>query len=693
MNRHQGPSIEDALLEKSPLRSLESGAAFHDTIDVNPMFSGSVTESGSFDLRRVKPKTVEKLLHAISVPTLLIAPTHRIVFTNSAFGKMMKYQAHSPATTLSSLFPSPQEGRKAQLLLEKVFRYGKPEVRETRLKIGNIRLWARIHLRTVRITSDKFVLVQIENLTAQKQLSAIQKYKRLVHLFPIGIVELATPQPLSCESSIESLLAAILNARVVDGNNEFAAMYNRRTISDLKGVRLGVLLPAEGDSKSLYEDWIGSRFSIRSFETRETLLHESRRYCENILIGNVNNHRLVGFWWLKRDISEKKKAEEEILRGRKLESLGMLAGGIAHDFNNLLTAILGNISLAKSYSSPSDKAFGRLEAAARAGERAQELTTQLLTFSRGGAPIKKKASIAELLRDSVIFALRGSNVQPVFSVPDDLWKAEVDETQMHQVIHSLAMNAVEAMPDGGSVRVDAQNLEIGDDHVVPLKDGRYIRIAIRDFGVGIPREILDKIFDPYFTTKDKGSGLGLATAYSIVKQHGGLITVRSRVGIGSIFYVYLPAASERSESPRTVRETTMSLKGRILVMDDDEMIRDLTMELMESIGLDASFAKDGSEAIAMYEAARQAGRAFDAVIMDLTVPGGMGGQEAVEIIRKFDPEVKAIVSSGYSDCPIMAEYETYGFLGALPKPYRLSDVTRLLSAILSTSEAITRDPG
>lgn len=693
MNRYQGPSVEEEPPEKSRPRSFQSGVAFYDAIDVNPLFSGSVTESGSFDLGQLKQKTVARLLQAISVPTLLIAPTHRIVFTNSAFGKMTRHRLDSPAATLSSLFPSPQEGRKAQVLLEKVFRHGKPEVRETRLKIGPVKLWARMHLRTVRIASDKFVLVQIENLTAQKQLTGIQKYKKLVQLFPIGIVELAISRPLDCGTALEDSLQTILNAKVVDGNNEFAAMYNRQSISDLKGVRLGVLLPAENESKALYEDWIKSGFVIRSFETRETLLNENRRYCENILIGNVNDHRLMGFWWLKRDISEKKRGEEEILRGQKLESLGMLAGGIAHDFNNLLTAILGNISLAKSYLSPSDKAFERLDAAARAGERAQELTGQLLTFSRGGAPIKKKASIGEMLRDSVIFALRGSNVQHVFSISDDLWKAEVDGTQMHQVIHSLAMNAIQAMPEGGTVRVEAENVELRGDQVLPLKDGRYIRIAIRDYGVGIDRETLDRIFDPYFTTKDTGSGMGLATAYSIVKQHGGLMTVRSRVGAGSIFYVYLPAAWGKCEEPDAIGETTMPLKGKILVMDDDEMIRDLTMELMKSIGLDAAFAKDGSEAITMYESARQAGSGFDAVIMDLTVPGGMGGKEAVERIRLFDPEVKAIVSSGYSADPIMSEYEKYGFVGALPKPYRISDVTRLLGAVLSRSDGIARDAG
>jgi len=280
-------------------------------------------------------------------------------------------------------------------------------------------------------------------------------------------------------------------------------------------------------------------------------------------------------------------------------------------------------------------------------------------------------------------------VRYVFSVPDDLWAVNVDEAQMHQVIHNLVMNAIQAMPKGGTLRVHAENLELRSNRCVPLNDGRYVRIAIRDSGVGMAQEILDKIFDPYFTTKAKGSGLGLATAYSIVKKHGGLMTVKSKLGLGSIFYFYLPAGSGGQELDSAAREPVVPRKNNILVMDDDEMIRDLTKELLESMGLDASFAKDGSEAIAMYEKARQFGRPFEAVIMDLTIPGGMGGKEAIEKLRSLDPEVKAIVSSGYSNDPIMADHAKYGFVGVLPKPYQVDDVAKILKRILPETETMT----
>jgi len=691
MSRDQRPGSIGESDGRSALKLFRAGNDVTETIDLNSLFPGTLTESGSFDLTRIKYATFEKLLEAISVPTLLISPTHSITFANSAFEKVATRGFDTRTAAFSDLFTNPMEARKAQVLLDGVFRDRKPEVRETVLGIGETRMWARIHLRTIRIGSDRFVLVQIENLTAQKQLLAVQKYKKLVNLFPIGIVELGIPRPLDCGEPIDRLLDAILNAKVVDGNNEFASMYDRSAIGDLKGVRLERLFPAEGKSKALYEEWIKSGFPIRSFETKETTATGDVRYFENILIGNVNNRRFVGFWWLKRDISEKKSQEQEILRAQKLQSLGILAGGIAHDFNNLLTAILGNISLAKDYLSPSEKAFERMVAATRAVERAQQLTAQLLTFSRGGAPVKRKASMGELLRDSVEFVLRGSSVRSVLSIADDLWPVEVDETQMHRVIHNLVLNALQAMPQGGAVHVRAENLALTGNLPPPLNEGRYVRVAIRDSGAGIAREILDKIFDPYFTTKEKGTGLGLASAYSIVKNHGGMMTVKSRIGLGSIFYFYLPAASGVCEAREENHGTEVRHKAKILVMDDDELIRDLVTELLGAMGFEVSLARDGAEAIAAYVRERQVGRPFDVVVMDVTIPGGMGGKEAIQKLTAIDPGVKAIVSSGYSNDAVMAEYEKHGFVGVLPKPYTPNEIVELLEAVLSLPEEQGRD--
>jgi len=674
---HNGPD------EGFSVSLLRKGVVSTQTIDLNTLFPQDVTESGSFDLARAKQATFERLLEAISVPTLLVAPTHVITFSNSAFDRLTNNRLKTDSTKFSSLFPTPREARKAQFLIEKVFKDKKPEEREALLKIRDTHIWARIHLRSIRLGPDRLLLVQIENLTAQKQLLAFQKYKKLVNLFPIGIVELRIPSSIDYRVPNHLLLEGILSARVVDGNNVFAAMYDRRSINEIKGVEFGILFEPKERGRAVCGEWIRARFQNHSFDSQETSLGKRTRHYENILIANVIDLHLHGFWWLKRDISEKKKTEEDIFRARKLESLGVLAGGIAHDFNNLLTAILGNVILSQRHLSPSEKAFERMASAAEAVQRAQELTSQLLTFSRGGTPIKKRASIAELIRDSVIFALRGSNVRHLITVPQDLWLVEVDETQMHRVIHNLAINAGQAMSNGGIFRVQAENLDLKKGHLLPLKDGPHVRISFRDSGEGIPKEILNKIFDPYFTTKEKGTGLGLATAYSIVRNHGGLMTVRSKVGVGTIFYCYLPAVVRSSDTLEADREAIMPRRGRILVMDDDHLIRHLAREILGSQGFEVFLARDGAEAIAVYQREQQSGSPIDAVIMDLTIPGGMGGKEAIQELRRIDPEAKAIVSSGYSDDPIMGEYEKHGFVGVLRKPYTPSAMTALLEAVLA----------
>lgn len=659
------------------------GADVTETIDLGQFLARDLTMSGSFDLSQLNHASFGKLLEALSVPTLLITRSHSIRFANAAFRRLAKQGFRERPLTFASLFRTPKEARQAQLILETVFQERQPQVKERILQIQGTRVWARMHLRTVRAGSEHFVLAQIENLTAQKQLLTIQKYRKLVRIFPIGIAEMSVNRPLECSMPLPLLLDAIVDARIIDGNNEFARLHGRRNISDLLGSSLGRLFPPKGRRKDLYENWIRGGFPIVSFESKEQSLADWPQYYENTLIGNVSKDKLLGFWWLRRDISEKKRAEQEILRAQKLESLGILAGGIAHDFNNLLTGILGNISLAITALEPTHKARGRLEAAAKASSRAQELTRQLLTFSQGGAPIKKTASIGELLRDSVVFALRGSNVKCEFNLPADLWHIEMDEGQIHQVINNLVINAVQAMPDGGVISVSAENLVVVADSGLPLKPGRFARISIKDTGVGIPQEYLQKIFDPYFTTKEKGTGLGLATSYSVIRKHDGLITVESQIGDGSTFHFLLPASSDILVSEGAAEEKAVSGRGRILVMDDDEVIRDMAGELLTLLGYEAAFANDGYEAIEAYNEARTSGNPFDAVIMDLTVPGGMGGKATMEKLREIDPHIKAIVSSGYSNDPIMADYRKSGFVGVLPKPYSAQDLSKLLRGILT----------
>jgi two-component system cell cycle sensor histidine kinase/response regulator CckA len=379
------------------------------------------------------------------------------------------------------------------------------------------------------------------------------------------------------------------------------------------------------------------------------------------------------------DVTDRKRLEEEEQRVARLESVGLLAGGIAHDFNNILTAILGNISLAKMETQPGSELHDRLELAEKASLRARELTKQLLTFSKGGAPVKKLASLRELLRDTAGFALRGSNVRCSFSIPDDLWHAEIDAGQVSQVVHNLVINAVQAMPAGGTIELTAENMALSETQSLgmslPLKEGNYIRISVTDHGSGIAEEHLDKVFDPFFSTK-KSSGLGLATSFSITRYHGGHLSVESEPGSGSTFYLYLPASTETFAGGQDKKEEMAPAgEARILVMDDEKGVREVAGRMLRHIGYaDVDFAADGAAAVKLYEAAMESGNPFSLVILDLTIPGGMGGSETIKQLLKIDPGVKAIVSSGYADESVMAEYKDYGFCGMVAKPYSIGEL-------------------
>lgn len=663
------------------------GAQTTQTIDISTVIPVDLTVSGSFDLRTIRISTFGKLLHALSVPTLLISHSQVIEFANQAFLKVAKGAPTPVGLRFSSLFYGQKERSEAEQILASVFAQRKPAVKEARLSIHKTMLWGRLHLRTLRLGTDRMVLAQIENLTAQKELQAIKKYRNLVEVFPVGIAEFSLRWALACSLPTEQLLDGILHARLIDGNAEFAKLYKKEGIEDLDGVSLGKLLPAEKELKAFYENWIQNNFKIRSCETKEKSSPGKVKVFENTLVSNVTDNAIFGVWLLKRDITEKKRTEQEILKAQKLESLGVLAGGIAHDFNNLLTGILGNVSMVQTNSDLDFIASERLQEACKAVGRAQNLTQQLLTFSKGGAPIKTSASVAELLRDSTRFVLRGSNVRCQFSLPSDLWPVEMDAGQISQVIENLTINSVQAMPQGGTVFVHARNTHVRAGGGLPLKEGKYVRVSIADQGSGIPKKDLPRIFDPYFTTKEKGTGLGLATSYSIVKRHGGLLAVRSRLGVGTIVSFFLPCAS-RSATMTEADKYSRVIKGtgRILIMDDDTLIIDLAGELLSSLGYEVTLTKDGAEALTIYKNAKNQGRPFDLVILDLTVPGGMGGRPTLSKLLAFDPDVRAIASSGYSDDPIMSDPVRFGFKAVLPKPYDVKQLSRVVHAVLRAAQ-------
>ncbi|MBF0572960.1 MAG: transporter substrate-binding domain-containing protein [Desulfamplus sp.] len=395
-----------------------------------------------------------------------------------------------------------------------------------------------------------------------------------------------------------------------------------------------------------------------------------------------NDKNIIGVVLVFRDITQQLLMEAELQQTQKLESIGILAGGIAHDFNNMLGVISGNTSYALSIINHNEELFEILTDIQKGTIQAQKLTQQLLTFSKGGAPIKKDANLNELLKESVLFIVRGSNISCEFILSDDLFVVEIDNGQMNQAISNIIINAMQAMPEGGNIQIKTENANILPEESAVLNAGYYVKITIKDHGIGISENHISKIFDPYFTTKQKGSGLGLATTYSIIKRHNGSISVESKLGKGTTFHIYLPAKNIKPVTEQKKQQIGHEGKGKILLMDDQEMILNMSVRLFGSMGYETSLAKDGEQAIDIYKKALESGEPFDLVVLDLTVPGGMGGAETIVELLKIDSEVKAIVSSGYSNDPVMANYQDFGFYGVIAKPFTKAQIQELLSKVL-----------
>jgi PAS domain S-box-containing protein len=391
---------------------------------------------------------------------------------------------------------------------------------------------------------------------------------------------------------------------------------------------------------------------------------------------------IVGYVIVFRDITESKKMEDEYLKTQKLESIGTLAGGIAHDYNNILTIITANAALLKTLPDIDNRIMDIVRDIEIASSRAKDLTKQLLIFSKGGAPIKKSASISNLLKDTAEFALSGSSVKSDCKLEKNLWPVLIDKDQISQVIYNLILNSRQAMPEGGRVEVRAENVYDKSIRDLPLKPGKYVKISVKDYGAGIKRDIMDKIFDPFFSTRDDGAGLGLAISYSIIKKHDGHISVKSDPEEGTTFYLYLPAGEEEPAAENDETVPAMKGEGRILIMDDEENILQVTGALLKYLGYEIELARDGEEAIRKYSESAQKGKPFNLVIMDLTVPGKMGGRECIRILREIEPEVISIVSSGYSNDPVMSNFRDYGFNGVLAKPYKLEDLGMMVGRLL-----------
>ncbi len=489
-------------------------------------------------------------------------------------------------------------------------------------------------------------------------------------------------------SLIENALDLIT---VLDGSGNI--LFESPSIERLLGYRRGELIgglvfeylhpddrPAAQDA---FTRLIGTPGTSEMIEIRVMHRDGSWRIFESIGKSLIDEDQAVRIIVNSRDSTDRKMLEEDILKAQKLDSLGILAGGIAHDFNNLITGITANIELARMHLNRDNLLMPILEKAEQASIQAHGLTQQLLTFSRGGEPVRKTVVINDLIKEAASFALRGSKAGRTISLPANLRPVEADSGQLRQVIHNIVINADQAMPLGGKITISGENVSLEANEVLSLKAGDYVRICIADQGVGMPKEHLAKIFDPYFTTKKHGAGLGLATAYSIIKKHGGVIFAESEPGVWTTISMYLPASAKELKTPEDTSTGLRTGHGRVLIMDDEAIILDAAGKILQTAGYEVELAKDGSEAIGLYGKAREAGKPFDVVIMDLTVPGGMGGRKTLAKLIELDPGVRAIVSSGYSHDPIMAHYEDYGFLGVIAKPYRVREMAEIVGKVMA----------
>jgi two-component system cell cycle sensor histidine kinase/response regulator CckA len=489
------------------------------------------------------------------------------------------------------------------------------------------------------------------------------------------------------ETSPDPIVLVDLDAHIRMANRAFLTTFRIPSEQTVVGTRLFDYL-APGSRERATDCWKAVRFAGA---TRNVEL-DFRRHDDSDFSGELRSTRVAGgttesdgILCIVRDLTEARRREREQLRAGKLESLGTLAGGIAHDFNNALAAITGTLFLAAEQVRDVPDTHALLLEALDAAFRSTALTKQLLTFSMGGAPVTHCVPPDGLVRQVVEFCLRGSPVTWCLDLGPDLWPIEVDEGQFEQVLGNLVINAKQAMPQGGNIAVGVENVVTADPDDATQTARQYVRISVRDSGTGIAPEDRKRVFDPYFSTKPSGSGLGLATAYSVTRKHGGFLDCESTPGEGSTFSIYLPASERTPSRAEPVAPVSETGSGRILVMDDDDGVRSMTRKLLAMAGYETAGATTGSDAVSAYAEAQAAGNGFAAVIMDLTVSGGDGGKEAIVKLLKVDKNARAIVASGYSDDPVLADYRRYGFVGMLAKPFRFEDLVQVVQAATSTT--------
>ena len=491
-------------------------------------------------------------------------------------------------------------------------------------------------------------------------------------------------------SVADSVAYAIITADV-DGNietwNNGAEILFGYNVEEVLGQPLTILIPER------YRD--AHRAGLKRFiSTGEShvigktvelhgLKNDGTEFPLELSLSTWANEKGTFFSGIIRDTTEHQRLEEEVRKNQNLESLGVLAGGIAHDFNNILTGVIGSLTLLEMLVDKDSDAHQIAVEGKRAADRTRDLTQQLLTFAKGGAPVKEVASIETLIRETTELSLSGSNTKPDYHLAEDLHSVNVDQGQIGQVIQNLVLNADQAMPEGGTLKISAENIELSAQDQLPLAAGNYVKVSIEDQGIGMSAKVMAKIFDPYYTTKPSGHGLGLSITHSIVQRHDGHMAVHSEQNVGTTFEFYLPALLELAPTTTEPEHELARGTGRILLMDDEEMIHTTVTTMLKMLGYEVEGVYDGEEALQAYQAAQETDRPFDLVIVDLTIPGGMGGQEAVGKLHEIDPKARVIVSSGYANDPVVADYAQYGFADKVTKPVDMQELAETVKRVLA----------
>lgn len=550
----------------------------------------------------------------------------------------------------------------------------------SRKKSGEL-FWTEVGLTLTKVAARAYIIAVVRNIDEKKrneQILLAEQERLAVTLRSIG----------------EGVIAVDMQGGVVLVNR-VAEKLTGWTFDEARGLPYSkVFIVVDETTGKRVEDPVDMAFRRRAvvgfrhhavLQAKDGTMRSIAYSCAPI---RDRDSQVIGVVLVFRDVSNERKIEEELLKIRKLESLGVLAGGIAHDFNNILAAIFGNIELTKKLAGSDGKMASLLDDALKACGRAGELTRQLLTFARGGEPIRETASLAQLIRDSAEFVLHGSQVSCSYNFPENLWLVDVDKGQISQVIQNIIINARQAMVEGGMVRIECANVKNGLVEAFPgMSEKKYVKIVLSDAGTGIHPEIIDKIFDPFFTTKEKGSGLGLAICHSIIIRHQGRIFVESTPNVGTTFTIYLPASDAGKESmkgmDRKKHNGGQPQPARIMVMDDEDLVKKVVKSQLEYLGHEVLFVADGSEAVGRYRERMGTDKKIDCIIMDLTIPGGVGGKEAVQDILAIDPDARVIVASGYFNDPVMANYREYGFMAAVSKPFNLDELQQAIASVLA----------